>query len=116
MTTLTAGQSVNSPSSVNYSQVKPSRILRWVVVMLGVFTVVADREAGEREPPWLARYEQGIELYRGRKFAEGADAFAHCLREQPGDHLSQLYLDACRELMANPPGLDWDTVVIMKTK
>jgi hypothetical protein len=81
-----------------------------------VFTVAADREAGEQAPPWLARYEQGIELYRGRKFAEGADAFAHCLREQPGDHLSQLYLDTCRELMANPPGLDWDTVVIMKTK
>jgi adenylate cyclase len=81
-----------------------------------VFTVAADREAGEQPPTWLARYERGIEQYRGRKFAEGAEDFAQCLREQPGDHLSQVYLDACRELMANPPGLDWDTVVIMKTK
>ena len=91
--------------------------LGWVVlVTVAAYGLSVAFELHEHYVRWLARYEQGIELYRSRKFAEGADAFAHCLREQPGDHLSQLYLDACREVMANPPGLDWDTVVIMKTK
>jgi len=81
-----------------------------------VFTVVADKKAGEQPPPWLARYEQGIEFYRARNFAEGARTFSECLRAQPDDYLSQLYLRRCQELIAHPPGPDWDTVFVMKSK
>ena len=81
-----------------------------------VFTVMADKEAGEQPPGWLTRYEEGIQFYRDRKFTEGADAFLECLRAEPDDYLSKLYLDECRELLAHPPGLDWDTVVVMKSK
>jgi len=81
-----------------------------------VFTVAADTVAGESAPPWLARYDEGLALYRGRKFAEAADIFAECLREVPDDYLSQLYLNRCRELIANPPGPEWDTVFVMKSK
>ena len=81
-----------------------------------VFTVVADAEAGEQIPPWMTRYEEGLEFYRSRKFAEGLEAFAECLRAEPKDHLSELYLKRCEELIANPPGPDWDTVFVMKTK
>jgi adenylate cyclase len=85
-------------------------------VPVRVFTVMADKEAGEQPPTWLPRYEEGIKLYRERKFAEGADAFLECVRAQPDDPVSKLYLDECRELLAHPPGLDWDTVVVMKSK
>jgi adenylate cyclase len=81
-----------------------------------VFTVVADKEAGEQPPPWLARYEQGIELYRHRQFNEAHDAFAECLRAQPDDYISDLYLNRCKDLIVNPPGADWDTVFVMKSK
>jgi adenylate cyclase len=81
-----------------------------------VFTVVADKEAGEQPPAWLARYEQGIELYRHRQFNEAHDAFAECLRAQPDDFLSELYLQRCKDLIAHPPGADWDTVFVMKSK
>ena len=81
-----------------------------------VFTVVADKDAGEAAPAWLTLYEQGIELYRSRKFTEARDAFTGCLRAQSDDYLSQLYLKRCQELIANPPGPEWDTVFVMKSK
>ena len=81
-----------------------------------VFTVVADKEAGEQAPAWHARYEQGIDLYRHRQFSEARDVFAECLRAQADDYLSELYLKRCNDLIANPPGPEWDTVFIMKSK
>lgn len=81
-----------------------------------VFTVIADLTAGERPPPWLARYEEGISFYRSRQFAKGVTAFAECLREHPEDYLSSLYLKRCEDLVANPPGPDWDTVFVMHSK
>jgi adenylate cyclase len=81
-----------------------------------VCTVAADQQAGEQPPPWLGRYEEGIRLYHNRKFAEGAEAFLECRRAQPNDYLSQLYLDECHKLLAHPPGPEWDTVVVMKSK
>jgi adenylate cyclase len=81
-----------------------------------VFTVVADKEAGEQSPAWLMRYEEGVAHYRARRFNDGLAAFADCVRWQPEDYLSQLYLQRCQELVANPPGPDWDTVFVMKSK
>jgi len=81
-----------------------------------VFTVVVDKQAGEQPPTWLPRYEEAIQLYRERKFVEAEQIFLECVRAEPGDYLSKLYLDECRELIAHPPGLDWDTVVVMKSK
>jgi adenylate cyclase len=81
-----------------------------------VFTVVADKEAGEQSPAWLMRYEEGVAHYRARRFNDGMAAFADCVRWQPEDYLSQLYLRRCQELVAHPPGPDWDTVFVMKSK
>jgi adenylate cyclase len=81
-----------------------------------IFTVMADKEAGERPPAWLPRYEEGIKLYRQRQFAEAEEIFLECVRAAPDDHLSKVYLDECRDLIAHPPGLDWNTVVVMKSK
>jgi adenylate cyclase len=81
-----------------------------------VFTVVADKEAGEQSPAWLMRYEEGVAHYRARRFNDGLAAFVDCVRWQPEDYLSQLYLQRCQELVANPPGPDWDTVFVMKSK
>ena len=85
-------------------------------VPIRIFTVAADKQAGEQPPAWLPRYEEGVLLYRDRKFAEAEAAFVECLRAQPDDYISKMYRDECRELLANPPGLDWNTVVVMKSK
>ena len=81
-----------------------------------VFTVIADKDSGEQPPAWLARYEEGVEFYRARNFAESAKAFTETLSAHPDDYLAQLYLKRSQELLANPPGPDWDTVFIMKSK
>ncbi len=81
-----------------------------------VFTVMADKEAGGEPPVWLERYEHGIGLYRTRRFAEALAAFEECARAAPEDYLIELYLKRCRELVANPPGAEWDTVFVMKSK
>ena len=63
---------------------------------MDVFTVMATaRRQTVSLPSWLARYEEGVRLYRKRAFGEAAAAFQECLRRQPDDDLSALYLKRC---------------------
>jgi adenylate cyclase len=82
-----------------------------------VFTVIGDGAAQTVSTPlWLARYEEGVRLYRERKFAEGVHAFEECLRRQPTDYLSEMYLKRCQTLIENPPPESWDGVFVMTKK
>ena len=81
-----------------------------------VFTVLAERNTGVIEPPWLADYEQAVKLYRQRRFKEAEQLLAKCLAQVPDDFLCQHYLERCRELILNPPDDSWDGVFIMKSK
>ena len=57
-----------------------------------------------------------IQAYRERRFTE-ADRFFHdSLTAKPGDGLAQLYLEDCADLLAHPPGPEWNGVVVMKSK
>ena len=65
-----------------------------------VFTVMGDGAAQTVSMPvWLARYEDGVRLYRERKFSEAAVEFRECLRKQPDDYLSSMYLKRCQALI-----------------
>jgi adenylate cyclase len=81
-----------------------------------VFTVLAERNTGVIEPPWLADYEQAVKLYRQRRFKEAEQLLAKCLAQVPDDFLCQHYLERCRELILNPPDDSWDGVFVMKNK
>ena len=82
-----------------------------------VFTVMGDGAAQTVSMPvWLARYEDGVRLYRARKFSEAAVEFQECLRKQPDDYLSSMYLKRCQVLIENPPGDSWDGVYVMTKK
>lgn len=82
-----------------------------------VFTVMGDG-AGQTVsmPVWLARYEEGVRLYRQRKFYDAAAEFEECLRRQPDDYLSSMYLKRCGALIANAPDESWDGVFVMTKK
>lgn len=58
----------------------------------------------------LAAYAEGLRAYRLRDWQEGAQAFAEALALNPADYPSQLYLQRCRDYMAQPPPADWDGV------
>lgn len=61
-------------------------------------------------------FEIGLGLYRDRRFKEAAESFERALVHDPADGPSRVYLDRCREYLAEPPAADWDGVYVMKTK
>jgi adenylate cyclase len=82
-----------------------------------IFTVMGDGAAQTVSlPVWLARYEEGVRLYRARQFAEAATEFRECLHKQPDDFLSARYLESCETLMKNPPDESWTAAEVMTDK
>jgi len=64
----------------------------------------------------LARYEQGVALYRSRRWAEAAALFEDLAARLPDDGPVALYRRRAQELLEDPPPPDWDGVWIAKTK
>lgn len=82
-----------------------------------VYTVMGDGAAQTVSMPvWLARYEEGLRLYRQRKFTEAAVEFQECLRRQPEDYLSARYLEFCENFIENPPDESWTAAEVMTDK
>jgi adenylate cyclase len=64
----------------------------------------------------LATYDQGIDLYRMRQWAEARSVFDQLHSSRPDDGPSALYLRRSSQLLANPPPADWDGVFLAETK
>jgi adenylate cyclase len=97
--------------TVDYVQVKGK------TKPVDVFTVMGAGAAQTVSMPvWLARYEDGVRLYRRRKFSEAAKVFEESLRQMPGDYLSSMYLERCKEFLKNPPDDSWNGVFVMTKK
>ena len=64
----------------------------------------------------LARYREGVDLYRSRRWDQAAKLFADLAREVPGDGPVALYARRSREAVDAPPPPDWDGVYVAKTK
>ena len=64
----------------------------------------------------LARYEEGVELYRSRRFDEAEKRFAELAQEAPGDGPVALYLERSRLALVQPPPADWDGVHVAQIK
>lgn len=57
----------------------------------------------------LARWEEGLALYRDARFKEALDAF-EALESFTGDKLYGLYAQRCRDMIQTPPLPGWDGV------
>jgi adenylate cyclase len=64
----------------------------------------------------LARYDQGVALYRNRRWAEATKLFEELAAAAPDDGPIALYRRRALELLAEPPASDWDGVWVAKTK
>ncbi|HMU82614.1 MAG TPA: tetratricopeptide repeat protein [Leptospiraceae bacterium] len=64
----------------------------------------------------VALYNQGLGLYKARKFKEARETFLKGLQILPEDGPSKLYVERCDAYIKDPPGEDWDGVYVMKTK
>ncbi|HYV89723.1 MAG TPA: adenylate/guanylate cyclase domain-containing protein [Candidatus Polarisedimenticolia bacterium] len=78
---------------------------------------MSDEGAAGAQADWIAAYEAGLAAYRARRWDEAIAAFETCRKTRPGgDRPSELMIDQCRALMANPPPADWAAVNVMGTK
>ncbi|WP_342376161.1 adenylate/guanylate cyclase domain-containing protein [Myxococcus stipitatus] len=68
--------------------------------------------AGTPLPAHLARFAQGLALYRARRFTEARAAF----RASPDDVPSQRFAARCDSLEVTPPPEDWDGVFTLDSK
>ena len=59
-------------------------------------------------------YEEGIRLYRQRRWSEAPAYFEQVLARCPGDKPSKLYVDRCKYYLSEPPTEDWDGVWILE--
>lgn len=64
----------------------------------------------------LEPYNEGLGLYRKKKFKEALKLFKQVLKVRPEDGPSKLYVGRCEMLIKTPPSADWDGVFTMTTK
>ena len=64
----------------------------------------------------LGPYNEGMVLYKERKFAEAKACFEKALAAYADDGPSKLYVERCEQYIATPPPADWDGVFVMTTK
>ncbi|HEX2311455.1 MAG TPA: adenylate/guanylate cyclase domain-containing protein [Vicinamibacterales bacterium] len=64
----------------------------------------------------LARYHEGVDLYRAQQWHAAANHFADLEREAPGDGPVALYARRTREALDDPPPPNWDGVYVARTK
>lgn len=64
----------------------------------------------------LDHYNEGLKLYKERKFKEALECFNQALLVKPDDGPSKLYTERCQMLIKDPPPPDWDGVFTMTTK
>ena len=64
----------------------------------------------------LNYFKGGLEHYRERRFDKAIAIFEDALQLNPADRVSQLYVERCQRLQADPPGDDWSGVWVMTEK
>jgi adenylate cyclase len=101
-----------TPSAYRYRELDRIAVkgkLRPVTVYEVVET--ADTPLPEHREQALRHYDSGLVAYKRRDWELAATYFEAALAADPADGPSSVYLERCREHIANPPPADWDFVV-----
>jgi len=61
-------------------------------------------------------FSRGLGLYREGKWDEAIAVFQKVLAIRPGDGVSKMYVERCRNLREHPPAMPWDGVFVMTKK
>ena len=64
----------------------------------------------------LGNFNEGVKVYRNQDWDRATGFFQKALEANSTDKLSDIYIDRCAMMKANPPGDDWTGVWIMKDK
>lgn len=79
---------------------------------LGLYEILDDHSAADipRLRDVLNHFREGLDLYRRGEWDRAIVAFRKCTADHPHDPASQLYIDRCLYLKANPPVGKWTGV------
>ena len=64
----------------------------------------------------VSRFKDGRENYCAGKWDNAVHSFSAALKLNPGDKLSQIYIDRCKQLKEKPPQGEWKGVWVMTSK
>ena len=64
----------------------------------------------------LGHFEAGIKRYREQDWERAIASFGEALKANENDFLSNMYIDRCALMKANPPPSEWDGVWVMESK
>ncbi|MDH4199214.1 MAG: tetratricopeptide repeat protein [Spirochaetia bacterium] len=64
----------------------------------------------------LIFYNEGLALYKQKKWKEALTKFKQAVQAKPDDGPSKLYVTRCEHFIETPPPADWDGVFTMTTK
>jgi adenylate cyclase len=78
--------------------------------------LAGEADAERQAASWIARYEQGLDRYRGRDFPGAAIDFAEVRRERPQDRPAEVMLERCRQLQQGNAPRDWQPIAVLKSK
>ncbi|MFH1091587.1 MAG: adenylate/guanylate cyclase domain-containing protein, partial [Pseudomonadota bacterium] len=82
-----------------------------------VFELVAEKGGTPaKKAEVIARYNQGLSLYRDMDFSAAERSFLQALEIDPEDGPSKTYIERCRAYQQQPPPVDWDRVFTMTSK
>ncbi len=88
---------------------RPEPVTVWELLGVG-------SEPDGRRRRWLERYQEGIDLYRTRRFEPALEMFTSLVDEEPDDGPATLYRERSRQAFAAPPPDTWDGVHVMGIK
>jgi adenylate cyclase len=113
-------------SEFTYLQVRERVIVRDldVIVVKGkskpvkVFELIgkANEPLAEDIRKMVEFYQDGIDNYREMKWTEAIQKFEQALTFSHNDEPSKMYIQRCKDFIANPPPGDWDGTYHMTTK
>ncbi|MBI18294.1 MAG: hypothetical protein CMK60_11540 [Proteobacteria bacterium] len=85
---------------------------------LHIYEVFDGDRQSKREAKLESRddLDQGIRLYRERRWDDALDCFENCNKIHPDDPLIQIYKGRCRHNTVEPPAQEWDGVHIFDHK
>jgi adenylate cyclase len=61
-------------------------------------------------------FRDGLSQYRSRNWDAAIGSFRGALALNPGDRVSEIYIERCCYLKENPPASDWDGVWVLQSK
>lgn len=64
----------------------------------------------------ISKYNEGLELFKGREWEKARNAFRAGLRVVKDDGPCKTYVDRCTEFLSSPPPKNWDGVYKLKSK